>query len=304
MPTTKSTDLRPPFRKLSKLVAWLLSEHNGWDCRGGRDDANYEHHAWLFCFNVKLYHLDLSFDHLLQRYQKAYTSNSYVFDPVWIRGCQRKWRTEIMDMPDCDDPINPDNYDRPKELLDSQGRLYEQAVELTRADFVDQTNQPGDVRYVFYGRSGGWLTLTHFRGIALDCNLRADLEFATKVNYVDGDPDFVTSDWIRQLSVRLLSARSFANPASACAEVEYQAAWSFFGNICDDVVSPVAEQEQRIRTEAIRLEAWAQFQNCHQRLLLPSSKFRKVRTPCVSSYGRRLLTPSQPQVPRVPHETR
>ena len=124
--------------------------------RGGRDyEFGRSNGPWLFCWNVKLHHLDLSFESVL-----AAAETSSVFD--------------------INDPKLV-NYAREKYSDANLQHIEEWAIRDTRLDFCGDAGIPenhaytslhcGDdirTRYGFMGRSGGWLVMTEMLGWTLD----------------------------------------------------------------------------------------------------------------------------------------
>lgn len=215
----KPTSIIPPCGRSRQAIArWLASlcPH-----RGGRDynasvHGRYVHGPWLFCWNVKLHSLDLSFDHLLEIARHAGCLEA-PDDPFWIAGCRTHFATEV-------------NTDR----------LYEGAVEDACRSFVGRPEgnvyypdddaysqlwdgRPCVTQFLFGGRSGGWLVLARFN----DHVLTTDLDLAA-LDYRE----------LRDLAEMVWYVQRAA--AGATRAVEHCAAFNLFNNLCAEV--PTREQ--------------------------------------------------------------
>lgn len=117
------------------------------------DDANY----FVFCVNVKLWGLDLTFDNLLdvarqreylEKHQDTrYFVNSKLWDWKYIKS---RYDFHFENEPDCEDLIQ------------------ECREAFLNQDFVLPNGKQIDCKWGFYGRNNGWLVLTEFEGITLN----------------------------------------------------------------------------------------------------------------------------------------
>jgi hypothetical protein len=114
---------------------------------------------WLFCWNVKARSVNFDFEHLLKRYQQV-TGGTLPRDPRWSDEARKVY-----------DGVSGDT-------------LWEWGVEGARRPFVDDDRgaqgrpedgqsilwdgTPVTARFMFGGRSGGWLILTRFNRQTLD----------------------------------------------------------------------------------------------------------------------------------------
>lgn len=214
-------------KKRSELVSALRSE-DGWSQRGGH---NYDHANWLFAFDVKIHRLDLSFDHLLQVGAKDGLS-VHPEDAGWVERARAKY----------DETFGDDTSTLEEWAVEDARRYFNGRGEESAPD-DDSYNTLWNgtevhARFAFLGRSGGWLVLKEFglgkygRKFRLTLN---DTEF--------DDMDFAT---LRALDEYIRFVRAaVARPET---EVEHQAAFVFFENIADTVLTTT-----EIDVEAARL---------------------------------------------------
>lgn len=201
---------KTPFRKRSDIIAHILKLTN---------QRSYEGHPHPFCFNVKLYRLDLDFDHLLEIFRKddpAYTHNE-----EWLKKAKERY-----------DEIGTDT-------------IYEWGVSDAQAHYVGHKSDgvphnegntilwdgtEVDARYSFEGRSGGWLSLNKLLGY----------NFTSREEHIEDllqEMPFSDLRKLHQIIVMLAHDTKGAND-----EVEYQAAFNFFYNGCSDIPQPDAVQ--------------------------------------------------------------
>lgn len=171
----------------------------------------YDHRPHPFCYNVKVYHVDFDFDHLLQIHREAEDDPIYTHNDEWLAGARAE-------------------YDDLKE-----GQLWEYAQEdacnqLLESDafkcLYDGTQV--DVRYSFEGRSGGWLSINRFEGHDFT-------EDDQHIKYVLQDMQFST---LRKLYVLVTMLNHDVRRDNVAKELEYQAAFNLFHNVCSDVPQP------------------------------------------------------------------
>lgn len=201
MKTTKRTrtpaHYAAPLRSRKAMTDWLLATF---------DQRFYDRDHWLLCFNVKLYRLDLSFDHLLDVAAKRGDITTHKGDPVWEAAARAIYK-------------------------ENEAHLYEWAVDDARGAFYgpmrDDTfrslydGTPVDTEFGFYGRSGGWLVLESFEGYKLSGDAAE----------VFGDMNFATLRLLYRFAVMLCAdlTRPGLTPS---ARVEDAAAWALFVNLC------------------------------------------------------------------------
>lgn len=198
-----------PLRSRKQIVDFL-ADHTRYD----RDEA------LPLAWNVKLYGLDLDFDHLIEVYRN---SGEYPRDARWL------------DYPEFLTPAKG-KYE------ENEDNLFDSAVEAARRNIEDGevTLWKGDtlaVSYEFHGRSGGWLVMTSFMGDKLGGMWAADFrEWLTELDY----------NKLRNLyELVVQNDHDFARK-QAIAEVEYQAASLLFDIYCSDVPRPDKTQAELV----------------------------------------------------------
>jgi hypothetical protein len=202
---------RVPLKSRLAIAHWLNSQAN-WETR------SYDYNTWLFCFNVKLYALDLSFDHLLERWNRSGeigADSPLLLDATYVADCRKKY----------DELYGKDNQ-----------RLYDYAVEDASRNVTDDdtyntlwVDSSIKVTKGFKGRSGGWLVIYKFNGI----ELTRDLDLT--------DPDQIDYKTLRQLYEYIVMMSHDFGEGKPEAEVEYQAAWLFFNHDCEEIPRVVDE---------------------------------------------------------------
>lgn len=210
---SKPKYLIPPCRRSkSAIIAWLESMS---DPRGWQGDGNY-----LFCFNVKVYHVDFSFDNLLKRYREAGE----------LGQVSERWLAEAR-----------------KLLPENESNFWEWAIEDARRGVTDddawKTTWAGkDVRaeWGFYGRSGGWLCLESFNGYCMSPHMveLSELDYQMLVDLAE------MIQWASHWTQRDRVRRS----------VEECAAFAFFNNICEAEIESDADEKDRLEKERLEKE--------------------------------------------------
>ena len=200
-----------PLKKRDQIIAWL-TQPGLWSCRGG---PYYSHRTWHFCFNVKPRDVDLSFGHLLQKLGES--GDGRAEDAYWV-GLARERFMGV----GADDLMNLAIEDAQRRFTGRMGEHYNKPDDDGYSMLWG--GAPVETEFAFFGRNSGWLTLTHFNGVELTT-----------------DDDF--SEWeyaeLRKLyQFIVMLAHDTKKPE---VEVEHQAAFHFFQNICGDI--PVAEDE-------------------------------------------------------------
>lgn len=183
---------------------------------------SYEGHRWLFCFNVKAHGLDLGFDHLVKRVvEMGYDETVHLDDPFWLADAKQRhtdneenlfdWGVE-----DARTHFRGNTVRGPFSCQVEGAPWY--ASMLPDGDCYRQLRDGTavDARFCFFGRSGGWLTLTMFDDVTLDSS--CELE----------NCDY---RWLRRLAKFVEDLHESTKNASQW--IEEAAAFTFFANICD-----------------------------------------------------------------------
>jgi len=183
---------------------------------------SYDYSPHPFCFNVKLYDLDLSFSKLLALYKEE-DDGPHTRDEEWLEAVKERY----------------------EEL--GEDTIYEWGQESACRSFVGagwgsepdgdsyRTLWDGtevDVRYAFVGRCGGWLSVMKFEGT----------DFANR----SWDARELLESWdykkLRNFYQLIVMLKHDLGNNAASREVEYQAAFNFFHNGCNDIPQPDAAQ--------------------------------------------------------------
>ena len=174
-----------------------------------------DHGHLLFVFNVKVYDPDLDFDHMLDlNVESGYGAGGT--DPGWIEETRQRH-------------AETDQDDLYQMGVDDAGR------QVTESDCFNHLydGTPVDVEYAFVGRSSGWIALTKFEGIKLiDPDLLKDLFEGVQE---DGETPTLTDVALQRLYALIRMLEHDLTQEKAKAEVEYQAAFNFFENLCADI---------------------------------------------------------------------
>jgi len=207
----KPAELVPPCGTGKKnRIDWMegLCSH-----RGGRDyefrDSELGQHStgtWLFCWNVKLYGVDLSFDNLVRAFKRSGhgdLSEGFLKEAMAVyEGISHEtlieWGANDAARSFCGGrDYAPDD--------DAYSMLWD--------------GSPVRTRFAFMGRSAGWLVMTSFEEILLttDTDLHAE-----SYRTIRGLSEMV---WFVDRCVR----------GKACETVENNAAFSLFVNCCSDI---------------------------------------------------------------------
>lgn len=178
------------------------------------DQRSYDYMPYPFCFNVKMYRVNLDLDNLLAIHKES--EDIEKFDPDWLEKINEKYEEVSTD------------------------QLYDWGLEDARAYFVEwcNTDKPCDtmvttedgikcegVTYSFEGRSGGWLSLNTFEGYNFN-DRNSDIEETL------AEMPFQELRKLYKLISTIAKQVGGNNPEQ---EVEYQAAFNFFQNYCSDV---------------------------------------------------------------------
>ena len=192
---------KSPLRSRVDMIRYIFQQ---------TDQRSYDHRRHPFCFNVKCYHVDFDFDHLLALYVEYEGKCRGQSDPDWLKAVRER-------------------YAEVKE------HLWEYAQEDACRQFVENDGQrclwdgtAFDVTYSFEGRSGGWLSIIKFEGYDFT-DRDQDIE-----NMLEEMP-YRTLRILYKLIVQLVHDLSRVNITK---ELEFQAAFNFFANCCADIPEP------------------------------------------------------------------
>lgn len=201
-----------PLRSREAIVQYLTSEQHWQRCGWRYHDGTY-----LFCFNVKLHGIDLSFEHLLELHRSELPD-----DPAYLERCQQHY----------DELYRSDTF-----------KLFDYALEDVRRCVIEESrNRDGrwqlvvsdsynrlwagtrvSVELGFHGRSGGWLVVERFQGIALNSSL--DLASEDEIDY----------HTLRQLYEYIVMCSHDFSRENCNRATEHAAAWQFFERDCDEI---------------------------------------------------------------------
>jgi hypothetical protein len=167
----------------------------------------YSYKTYPLCFNVKLYKLNLEFDHLLEVWRNGEGAGQlYTQNEEWLKAVRERYN-------------ETKQYTLREWGVEDASRSFTDEDEATFRQLWDGTEL--DVEYSFQGRSCGWLSIDKFEG--------TDFTDATPL----ADMDWPSLRKLYQLVVML--KHDLENPEK---EVEYQAAFAFFENVCSDIPRP------------------------------------------------------------------
>ena len=173
-----------------------------------------DHGHLLFCFCVKVYDADLGFDHLLELHAESGYGEGNVTDPYWINETRQRH-------------ADTDQDDLYQWAIEDAGRLVSDSDCYTH--LYDGTAV--EVEFAFVGRSGGWIALTKFEGIALTD--AANLRYLFEGDEDDGDT--LSDESLHRLYALVRMLEHDLTQEKAKSEVEFQAAFNFFCNVCGDI---------------------------------------------------------------------
>lgn len=183
----------------------------------------YDHHAYGLCFNVKVYTPDLSLKNLLRHWRNADGDSAYTHNPRWLKDVAERY-------------------------AEHAGSLFEWGTEGACRYFTDDISSTFrelwdgtkvSVEYGFAGRSGGWLVILEFEG------------YSFVDRGIDVDERLMGMDYptLRKLYQLILMLNHDLSRDKRDHEVEYQAAFCFFANICCDIYQEDAAQLDLFRTQ-------------------------------------------------------
>ena len=209
---TKPAYYRTPLKRREDIVAYLLN-------RSGHSDGR---HSYRFAFNVKLHGLDLDFDHLLEVRRKADGDDS-LHDAGYVEDCREVYNREYCGGRRTESLYQMALEDAQRNVIEWDGRARKYRTSDTFSALWDGT--PVDAVLAFIGRCAGWIVLERFNGYALT-----------------GDISDVLADMpmdeLRRLYQYVVMLEHDLRREAAVAEVEHQAAFNLFENLCANVERP------------------------------------------------------------------
>lgn len=209
-----------PLKSRKDIEAFLSEEGGRWTSRSWQGDGNF-----LFCFNVKLRSLDLSFDALVKTMQgfevtAAIDSKKFTFETK----TNRYFNTDFLAAA----------RQRYVEKFGSEdmgetgggGEWYSEVEYQARQSFQDQdyflfSGKQVEVEFGFMGRSSGWLVLQRFEGIPMD-----GPEAVIGMEY---------RSLVRLYELVVMLGADYHNGRGAKEAVQLEAAQQFFHLVCSDL---------------------------------------------------------------------
>lgn len=207
----KPSHLIPPCGPgFENRVAWLLGlcPHLGgsnYEYRD-RDSEQYSNGPWLFCWNVKLYGIDLDFDNLLQKFVSSGNSTP---GPKFVEEAR-----ELHERFNHEELLNLGIEDASRTFVGRDGDTPDDDAYNMLWD-----GSAVDTRFSFMGRSAGCLVMTMFQGHMLNSSF---------------DPNAIDYKTLRGLSEMVYFVDRNIR-GKACQLVEEQVAFNFFVNICHSI---------------------------------------------------------------------
>lgn len=203
----KPNSLKTPLRKRKEIIQHLLEV---------TDQRSYDGTPYPFCFNVKVYSTDLSFENLLRIMRETESDPPYSHDPKWLAAVQEKYN-------------------------EVEEHLFDWGLEDAQAYFVGHGRNEGPsdgactlwdgrvcegVEFSFQGYSSGWLSLDRFESY----------NFTSREYDIKDLLEEMPYNTLRKLYAFILQIK--ADTKYAKTEVEYQAMSNFFNNACSDIEKP------------------------------------------------------------------
>jgi hypothetical protein len=203
---------RSPLRSRKEIIDFLINT---------TEQRIYDYKPHPFCFNVKVRRLDFDFDHLLKIFQQMEDDPIYTHEPDWLEAAKQRYEdTNINDF--CDSVMD----DARQRFLDQDHVLYDgTSIKAT---------------FSFEGRSGGWLSINSFEGH----DFTANYEYGSRVS-LESLRELLTGlpyPVLRRLYKFVVILKVEVNNREE--ELEFQGAYSFFGNVCADIPQPDAVQKR------------------------------------------------------------
>ncbi len=230
MKTKTPAKYRAPLQSRTAIVTWLeraADRHYFEDCR-----------RWLFAFDVKAHRLDLSFDHLLSVAAKHGDITVHPDDPIWVEAARERFDEQN------ENSLWEWSIDRARETFTGRKAAHYGKPDDDGYNMVWDGTEV-DVEFAFFGRSGGWLTLTHFEGHELAGDSVAE---------VVEDMSYKT---LKLLYRYLVMFKADLKSSPSESRIEDSAAWTFFVNTLDDEgdTLPTTEKVNREAAERAHWEA-------------------------------------------------
>lgn len=194
-----------PLKKRADIAAYLMNRRS----RSYRD-----HGHLLFCFNVKVYCPDLDFDHLLDLHRQSGYAEGKDSDAYWVEEARQRY-------------AETDQDNLLEWAIEDAGRLVADSDCYTH--LCDGTQV--EAEFAFVGRSGGWTALTEFEGIKMTGpdHLRNLFESG------EDDGDTLSDESLHRIYSLVRMLEYELTQEKAKSEVEFQAAFAYFVNICGDI---------------------------------------------------------------------
>jgi hypothetical protein len=320
---SKPKCMRMNLRSRKDIAAYLLDVPHGTSTY-----IDHESGDWLFAWDTGASSADMSFDNLLELYQSpGHDGGEASKDKIWIEHCRRKWAEEFQkwdpDVEDAEEDFPSELEDNPPKLYewaseDTAAYFIGRRGEGKPDDdcwnmLYDGTHV--NVEFRFGGQMGDDLVLTEFGDYRCDEDLKCRLEIDTKdlkphyetnrfysrKEYAYGLNQQVQRDYDREdegpLSWKELKRMyeyvqtldDFFDNDNYRKELEYQAAFTFFVNICNDLPNPTAERMGADYRERRRQDFLSKMLGSHNRvidrlgnktgtgLIVPSSPRKLIR---------------------------
>ncbi|MCI0421515.1 MAG: hypothetical protein L0312_20200 [Acidobacteria bacterium] len=200
---------RTPLRSRKQIADFLLQKKRRYFDR--------DYHLVFFHWDVKLFHLDLTFDNLLETGKK----NGYVRGEA----TSSEWLSEARKRSD----------EHQEQLLEYGQEGAWRILEHSDAFQYLYDGTPVKAKYVSVGRSGGYIALLSFNSVTLTdppTGLEEALYGGDSARDEDRALPYRELRKLYQLIVML--DHDFTREA-ACREVEHHAAFALFANFCSDI---------------------------------------------------------------------
>lgn len=167
-----------PLKSRKDIIAFLVNESN----------RRYYDRAYAFCFNVKCYRTDFSYENLLVKAREYEQLN---------KNQAKRFKIVLEGM---------DQNELWSQAIDDARMAFDKGNDETHFGLWDGTTVP--VEYEFVGRSGGWLAISKFAGYKLE-----DIEELDEMDYKT----------LRLLYRHVIHLKHDLKPVDS--QVEFCAAW-------------------------------------------------------------------------------
>jgi hypothetical protein len=206
----KPEEYKIPLRARSDIVEWIIDN---------TDQRTYHYTPYYLCFDVKCYNFDNSYETMWKRWKESGYSQEGEESPEWQQEARERY----------------DNYEH---------LLFDWGLESARESFLDSCcfrmlwndKSRRDIELEFVGRSGGWAAVTFFEGWPFDHRLSGRYLSETDLR-IQLEEEMPYQD-LRDLYAYVRMLKHDLREEAVTTEVEHCAAFSFFGNICDDIEIP------------------------------------------------------------------